>query len=249
MNIQHKENYKNLTWCLSTKSAQASFNVPKSRVCPSVTCSQWSLSSTHSMCGVESLVELCLAPRSLHLRWAEAITAADVHDVQISPLGDSTATSINRQSNYTVSVPLAEEPESCRWIQRERERERESVCVCERESESVCVCVCERERECVCVCVCVCERERECVWERERECVRERESKREWESVWERDCVWDRERERVCEREREREWESVWERESESESVCERECVCERERERERVSQKTSHQETILTKL
>ncbi len=172
MNIQHKENYKNLTWCLSTKSAQASFNVPKSRVCPSVTWSQWSLSSTHSMCGVESLVELCLAPRSLHLRWAEAITAADVHDVQISPLGDFTATSINRQSNYTVSVPLAEEPESCRWIQRERERERECVRESERERvyerESVWERVreTERERESVCVrervrvCVCVCVRER-----------------------------------------------------------------------------------------
>lgn len=34
-------------------------------------------------------MELCLALRSLHLRQAKAITEPDVHDVQVSPLGDS----------------------------------------------------------------------------------------------------------------------------------------------------------------
>lgn len=118
-----------LTWSPSAKSGQSSLNVPKSWICPSVMWSRWSLSSTYSVCGVESFMELCLALRSLHLRQGKAITEPDVHDVQVSPLGDSTASS--GQSNYSVSVPLTEEPESCRWIQqhstveRERETERE----------------------------------------------------------------------------------------------------------------------------
>lgn len=122
-NSTMNDSKNNLTWSPSTKSGQSSLNVPKSWICPSVMWSRWSLSSTYSVCGVESLMELCLALRFLHLRQAEAITEADVHDVQVSPLGDSTASS--GQSNYNVSVPLTEEPESCRWIQQHSTVERQ----------------------------------------------------------------------------------------------------------------------------